>query len=67
MIVYLKIKTQKPENVTIGVKIILIEHKDTKARRFNKNLRKSHKKFYVRFLKIIVLCDFVSLCSIKLN
>ena len=30
MIVYLKIKTQKPENVTIGVKIILSKYKDTK-------------------------------------
>ena len=30
MIVYLKIKTQKTENVTIGVKIILSKHKDTK-------------------------------------
>ena len=67
MIVYLKIKTQKTENVTIGVKIILIEHKDTKTQRFNKNPHKFHKNIYVRFLKIFVLCDFVSLCSIKLN
>jgi hypothetical protein len=59
MIVYLKIKTQKTENVTIGVKIILSKHKDTKARRFNKNLRKSHKNIYARFLKIFVLCVFM--------
>ena len=62
MIVYLKIKTQKTENVTIGVKIILIEHKDTKTIRFNKNPRKSHKNIYVRFLKIFVLYFFVSSC-----
>ena len=40
MIVYLKIKTQKTENVTIGVKIILIEHKDTKTQR-NKGQKSS--------------------------
>lgn len=40
MIVYLKIKTQKTENVTIGVKIILIEHEDTKTQR-NKGQKSS--------------------------
>lgn len=39
-------------------------HKGTKV--FNKNLRKSHKNIYVRFLNIFVLYFFVSLCSNKL-